>query len=144
MKATFDGETRGLPDAPRLSLVFNQTHGESQYPGRVTITPEVSMAHYAIMGEPDAVTQALFRLVVADWHGPVSRKTLDAAQPVFRQVAGMFGMTVQAMAQRKPFAWKYPENGLHPRYQLNLADAAIILSSGAALEKFLRSAQLLH
>lgn len=38
----------------------------------------------------------------------------------------------------KKFGWKYPETGLHPRNQLKLADALILLSNKNSLIKFIR------
>ena len=140
MKAIFDGDEHEI-DARRVTLVFNTSFGESQYPGRTMVTPEMSLDKYRAIPEIDPLVAALFRVVVPDFPGPVVKKTLDDSGVAFRQVAGMFAATLELILQKKQFGWKYPEANLHPKYQANLGDAAVLLSDRPTFEKFVRMAQ---
>ena len=135
--AIFNGDTVSL-DPRRTSLVFNTTHGESAYPERFSVTTEVSLAHSERIAEVTEVAGSLFRVVVPDWDGPVSKDKLSVSQPVFRRLAGMLDLTVWLMIAGVKFVWKYPEDGLHPKYQANLADVAIALTDPAMLKKILK------
>lgn len=135
-RAIFNGQEVDLPTA-MVNLVFNTTHGESKYPGRVVIDPAAALQHYEWMDEVGGVTAALVRAVVHDWEGPVTKAALEKAQPSFRRLAGMLDMTVRSMATGVAFAWKYPEEGLHPMYQGNLADVMIALSHPPTLRGLL-------
>lgn len=134
--AIFDGQPLQL-DTRRVSVVFNKTHGESFYPNVVNITPQSSMSYYATMGEPSDVSEAFFRYIVRDWGGPVSKAALDKSQPCFRRLAAMLDQTVNLMIERRQFVWKYPEDGLHPQYQGNIADIAIALGNAGSLRAIL-------
>jgi hypothetical protein len=140
--AVFNGDELTM-DTGRLTLVFNKTHGESQYPDRFMIGPELSLSHFDSGDwEPSDVVEALFRAIIHDFGGRVTRDALAKCQPCFRQLAGMLDLTVQAMLAGKKFGWKYPENGLHPQYQGNIADVAIALTDPAKLKSLL--ARQLH
>jgi hypothetical protein len=135
--AIYNGEPVNL-ETQRITLAFNKTHGESEYPDRTMIAPEMSLAHFDGGGwEPSDVVEALFRAIVHDFDGRVTRAALAKCQPCFRQLAGMLDLTVQAMLAGQPFGWKYPENGLHPMYQGNIADVAIALTDPAKLRSLL-------
>jgi len=129
MNAIFNGDHHELDDGAKITLVFNKSHGESKYPGRIVVDAATSMEHYdEIMGEsllPAA--ESMFRKIIHDWDGQVCKSRLDQCQPCFRRLAGMLDLTVRLMALRVPFVWKYPEDGLHPMYQGNIADVAISL-----------------
>jgi hypothetical protein len=49
----------------------------------------------------------------------------------------MLDLTVRAMLSGQQFGWKYPENGLHPMYQGNIADVAIALTDPSKLRSLL-------
>ena len=51
----------------------------------------------------------------------------------------MLDLTVRAMSLQQPFAWKYPEDGLHPMYQGNIADVMIALTDPPALRALLET-----
>ena len=136
--ATFNGDKVEL-ETSRINLVFNKTHGESDYPGRLVIDTATAMAHYEWLAEVSDVAACLFKAVVHDWQGPVTKAALDASQPAFRRLAGMLDLTVRAMALREPFVWKYPEDGLHPMYQGNIADVMIALTDPPSLRTLLET-----
>lgn len=141
MKAIFNGETHELPEG-RVNVVFNRSHGDSLYPDAVNITPEACMDYYAGMGEPSDATEALFLAIVDDFDEPVTREALDRSQPCYRRLAAMLEWSVRLTIERKKFVWKYPENGLHPRHQGNIADVAIAFTNPAAMRSLM--ARYLH
>lgn len=49
----------------------------------------------------------------------------------------MLDLTARAMTAGAPFVWKYPEDGLHPKYHGNIADVMIALSDPSAIRGFL-------
>jgi hypothetical protein len=134
--AIFNGGPLQL-DARRITLVFNKTHGESSYPNAVNITPQSSLEYFRGMGEPSDVAEAFFRAIVHDWEGPVSREALVNSQPCFRRLAAMLEQSVRLMIEGRQFAWKYPEDGLHPIYQGNIADVVIAMGDAGKLRSVL-------
>ena len=136
-RAIFNGDKVELQTA-KINLVFNKTHGESDYPDRLVIDSDVALQHYGWMEEVSDVAAALFVAVVNDWQGPVTKAALDASQPAFRRLAGMLDLTVRAMLAGQPFVWKYPEDGLHPMYQGNIADVMIALTDPPTLRALLK------
>jgi hypothetical protein len=135
-RAIFNGDNVELQTA-KINLVFNKTHGESDYPDRLVIDSEVAMQHYDWMEEVSDVADSLFRAIVHDWQGPVTKAALEKSQPCYRRLAGMLDLTARAMIAGTPFVWKYPEDGLHPMYQGNVADVIIALSDPAGLKALL-------
>jgi len=135
-RAIFNGDKVELQTA-KINLVFNQTHGESDYPDCLVIDSDVALQHYEWMDEVSDVASAMFRAIVHDWHGMVTKITLESSQPCFRRLAGMLDLTARAMIAKAPFVWKYPEDGLHPKYQGNLADVLIALTDPDALQRLL-------
>ncbi len=135
-RAFFNGDEVVLP-ASRINVVFNQTHGDSDYPDAIVIDSDTAMQHYAWIEEVSDVAAAMFRATVLDWDGGVTKSVLDKSQPCFRRLAAMFDLTARAMIAKKSVAWKYPEDGLHPRYQANLADVAIAITDPVALRRLL-------
>jgi hypothetical protein len=136
-RAIFNGEQHEIEMAPRATLVFNKTHGKSDYPDRLVIDSEVALQHYDWMDEISDVAGLLLLAIVHDFVGPVTKAALDQCQPAFRRLAGMLDLTVRAMAAKMPVAWKYPEDGLHPQYQGNIADVMLALSDPVALRAIL-------
>jgi hypothetical protein len=136
MKAIFDGDEHEIEER-RIGLVFNKSHGESRYPERFEIAPEFCAAYFEAMPEISDVAAALFRAVVRDFDRPVTKAELRKCQPCFRELAGRLEATVRLMVNRVPFVWKYPENGLHPMYQGNIADVVIALTDADLLRSML-------
>jgi hypothetical protein len=130
MTAAFFNDDQLEIETSPLTLVFNTTHGESRYPGRFAITAENSLEHFAFVSEIHRDAAAMFRVVVPDFEGEVSKASLSKCQPCFRRLAGMLDLTVRLLTVGVPIVWKYPEDGLHPRYQANLADVMISLAKG--------------
>jgi hypothetical protein len=137
-KAIFNGETHDIDVASRATLVFNKTHGESDYPDRLVIDPETAMQHYEWMDEVSDVAASLMLAIVRDFDGPVTKAALERCQPAFRRLAGMLDLTARAMIEHVPVAWKYPEDGLHPQYHGNIADVMLALSNPDALRAILK------
>jgi hypothetical protein len=139
-QVVFDGDSHEI-DTGRLTLVFNKSFGESQYPDRVMVTPEMALDYFRGVDEIDRYSAALFRMVVHDFPGPVTKAVLSKCGAAFQQAAGLMAATVALIATQTKFGWKHPEGNLHPKYQGNLADVAIMLSDPAAFEKFVRLAR---
>lgn len=136
-KVRFGDDTVEI-ETSRINLVFNRDHRESKYLERFEITPEVSLQHYRRSTEIDKFAAALFKIVVPDFDGEVSKESIDKCCSAFQQLAGLMSLTVLMISHRMKFVWKYPEAGLHPRYQGNLADVLILLSDQVEFEKFVK------
>lgn len=126
-----------IPVAP-VTVVFNSAHYSTHYPERVMITPEIALEYFGTLAEIDPYTAGLFKRVVTDYPHDVTLENLKTAPDGFRQLIGLFALSLQYLAAKKKFGWKYPEAQLHPRYQGNLADVLIMFNMP---EQFIRFIQ---
>jgi hypothetical protein len=126
-KIIFEGCEHDVEVKP-VTLVFNKTWKESVYPERVMITPEMSLSHFYSMKDVNNYVICFFKLVVSDYPHSVTKDNISESALGFRHLIGLFDLSLQFLAQKKNFGWKYPETGLHPKYQLELAEALIIFS----------------
>lgn len=138
---TIDGKTHQI-EPTRVTLVFNASGLRAEYPERVMITPEMTLNHYRQLGEIDRVSAALFRMVVTDFDRPVSREELDRCCDGFQHLAGLLSLTVRLIAHKHQIGWKYPETGLHPKYQGNLADVILLLTDAKSMDRFATSLEV--
>ena len=134
---TVNGETHQI-ESKRATLVFNSDGSRIDYPDRVMITPEMSLNHYRQLAEIDDFAASLFEMVVTDFGRQVSVEELERCDAGFQQLAGLMSLTVRLLANKHQAGWSYPESGLHPKYQGNLADVIIMLTDGEAMRKFVR------
>ena len=125
-----NGDTLEL-DASKINLVFSTAFGKSHYPGRHMIDSEWSLAHFRSLVEIDSETATLFRKVVHDFPGDleVTRENVLACEVGFQHLAGLIALSLHFARRKSAFGWKYPETGLHPKYQGNLADLLIHFAS---------------
>lgn len=131
--AIFNGETVSLATS-RLTLVFNQTHGESKYPGRFVIDEAASLSHFEECDEISDAAGAMLLAIVTDFEGDTTKASLRECQPAFRRLAGMLDLSARLIIAGVPFVLKYPESGLHPRYQGNIADVLIAFGDAPSLK----------
>lgn len=133
----FNGDSHNIEVKP-VTLVFNNTHGESEYPERVMISPEMTLEHFRNMQEINPYVACFFKLVMSDYKFRITKSQLEKSSMGCRHLIGLFSLSIQMILEGKKFGWKYPETGLHPRNQLKLADALILLSNKNSLIKFIR------
>ena len=133
----FNGDSHNIEVKP-VTLVFNNTHGESEYPERVMISPEMTLEHFRNMQEINPYVACFFKLVMSDYKFRITKSQLEKSSMGCRHLIGLFSLSIQMILEGKKFGWKYPETGLHPRNQLKLADALILLSNKNSLIKFTR------
>lgn len=126
-KIIFEGYEHNVEVKP-ITLVFNKTWKDSIYPERIMITPEMSLSHFYSMNDINNYVICFFKLVVDDYPYTVTKKNISDSALGFRHLIGLFDLSLQLLIQKKNFGWKYPETGLHPKYQLELAEALIIFS----------------
>ena len=134
---TINGEPHQI-EAKRATLVFNSDGSRIDYPERVMITPEMSLNHYRQLDEIDCGTASLVEMVVGR---RLSKTDLDGCDDGFQQVAGLLALTVRLLAHRHKVGWRYPETGLHPKYQGNLADVMLLLTDSQRLIQFVSNAR---
>ena len=125
-------------DAKRVTLVFNSDGSRIRYPDRVMITPEMALNHYRELDEIEPITAALVEKVVGR---RLSKADLDGCDEGFQALAGRMALTVRLMAYRHQVGWSYPETGLHPKYQGNLADVMLLLTDSQRLIQFVSEAR---
>lgn len=133
MTTAFFDNTKHEIDARRVTLIFNRTFGQSAYPERTVITPEDSLSHFRSLDAVDPMVARLFGVVFHDFDRPVTKETLDECEVGCQHVAGLIDLSLRLILDGKPFVWKFPETGLHPRHQGNLADIVLILSDNTRL-----------
>lgn len=126
-------------DLRRVNVIVNACFGEAIYPERIMIAAEDSLAHFDAMEEIDPFTAKFFKLVVPDFPYDVTKNKLKKCPSGFRHLVGLFSLSLDYLSKGIKFGWRYPESGLHPKYQGNLADALIIFSDPIFLRKFLES-----
>jgi len=130
--AVFDN-TKHEIGTSSVTLVFNRTFGQSAYPERTMITPEGSLSHFRSLDAIDPLVARLFGIVFHDFDRPVTKENLDECEVGCQHVAGLLDLSLRLMLKGEKFGWKFPETGLHPRHQGNLADVVILLSDQARL-----------
>lgn len=111
-----------------ITLVYSQTYKNTFYPDRLMIDAEMTINHFNQLREISPFAAAFFKIVVPDYPDAITLDSLKGAAPGFQHLIGLFEISLQLILQRKKFGWKYPESYLHPKYQLNLADAMIAMS----------------
>lgn len=120
-----------------ITLVFNTAFGDSVYLERTMITPEMTLAHFETLTEIDPYTAKFFKLVINDFPDEITKERLNKCPMGFRHLVGLFSLTISFIAKDIKFGWKYPETGIHPKYQGNIADAMIILANPKFLKDFI-------
>lgn len=138
--AKFNGDEHNL-EVRQITLIYNNTHGESEYPERVMITPEMTLEHFKSLDEINPYVACFFKLVVPNYNFRITKASLEKSSIGCRHLIGLFSLSLQMMLEGKKFGWKYPESGLHPRNQLNLADALIMFTNNDMFIKFIRDIQ---
>lgn len=118
------------------TVVFNASTLATHYPDRVMITPSTSLEHFKTLADIDPYTAALFKKVVTDYPVPVTMENIKSAPEGFQHLIGLFSLSLQFLAAKRKFGWKYPEAQLHPKYQGNLAEVLILFSMPAEFVKF--------
>ena len=136
----FNGDSHNIEVKP-VTLIFNNTHGESEYPERIMITPEMSLEHFNGLKEINNYVACFFKLVMPDYKFRITKKQLEKSSMGCRHLIGLFSLSLQMILENKKFGWKYPETGLHPRNQANLGDALILLSHKEMFTKFIKDVQ---
>jgi hypothetical protein len=126
-------------DVKPVTLVFNSSCA-TFYPDRLMIDPEMTLAKFRQLTELNPFQIGLFSKVIPDFT-PVTLNSLTAGHVGFQHVMGLMAYTLELMLIRKPFGWKWPETYLHPKYQGNLADVMILLSTPDKFIAFIRECQ---
>lgn len=135
-ETVFFGENKHEIEAKPITLIFNTCPKESAYLERVMITPEMTIQHYDSLKEIDPYTAKFFKIVVPDFSENITKENLDFCALGYRHIIGLFSLSLDLLLKKVKIGWKYPESYLHPKYQLNLAEALIIFSDS---EKFVRT-----
>jgi len=122
-----------------VTVVFNASQRDILYDERVPITPEMTLKHFDEMDSIDPYSAVLFRIVVNDYHYPVTKKNTQWLAA--KHLIGLFSLNFKLMLEGKKVVWKYPESFLHPRYQGNIAEVMILMANTELFTKFIRSVQ---
>lgn len=117
-------------------MVFNPNCG-TFYPERLMITPEMSLETFRALTELNALQLGLFKLVVPDVEPTL--ESLQNGHSGFQYLMGLIAATLNCILLRQKFGWKYPETGLHPKYQGNLADLMLLLSNQPKFVQFIQA-----
>ena len=99
------------------------------------ITPEISLEAFRALKALDPFQIACFKLVVPDVEPTLI--SLKTGHIGFQYFMGLIAKTLECILLQKAFGWKYPETGLHPKYQGNIADLMILLSDKNKFIKFI-------
>ena len=137
-------EVREIEVSP-VTLIFHEGIFEDlKYPGLVEIDYLMSRAYYHKVDELDPIVEPLFRLVFS-YGGKCNlperftwtKEHLNTCSDAMQALAGRLQLTLVLMSRRTKFMWKFPEAGLHPTAQCQLADVILILQDFNRLAKFL-------
>ena len=101
------------------------------------LDPEMTLNHFRAMTEIGPYTAELFKLAVPDFQEPVTLENLRRAPIGFQHLIGLLELSFNYTCLGHKFGWKYPETYLHPKYQGNLADIALLLSDLPKLREFI-------
>jgi hypothetical protein len=131
-------ETAHQIELRRLVLIYNHSCA-THYPERLMIAPEMTLKHLnSEMTEIGPYTEALFLQVVkGDFHQPITLENMRKAHIGFQHLTGLLELSFNYTCMQRKFGWKYPETYLHPRYQGNLCDVALLLSDLTKLREFI-------
>lgn len=92
------------------------------------LDPETTVSRFSQLQNITVLHKHLFNIVVPDMQ-PVTLDGLRAGHIGFKHLMGLIACSLELILLRKPFGWKWPETYLHPKYQGNLADLLLLLSS---------------
>lgn len=139
-RITVDGESHVI-ETRQVNLIVNTSPSEVRYERREVFDPEASLARYRALTEIDPLVASLWRIVICDFAGEVTKESIDQCQTPYQQVIGLIMLTVEAIVAKTRFVWRRPESGLHPRHQVGLADLMLLFSDRERLIEFVASSQ---
>jgi len=109
-----------------FSVVVNPDNVELEIPNCVRISPEFALEHFFTISEVSDRVKELFLIVVPDYD--FEHRPWPPTSDPFRRLIGLIDLTVKLLNRGGiGIRWQYPETGLHPKHQVNLADLAIEL-----------------
>jgi len=100
-------------------------HHRIRYPGHVTLDLEACEYHIRLVQKLHLEFQKFFSIVFPDVE--ISPENIRQQSTGVLHVAGRVDMTLKLQDLDAPIVWQYPEAGLHPATQLQLADLMIAL-----------------
>lgn len=124
-----------------VTVIFNAAQKDTHYLERISITPDMTLSYFSQLSTIDPYSSILFRMVVDDYHSPVTKKNIDGSPIAFKHLIGLFSLSFKLMIEGKKIVWKYPESFLHPKYQGNIADVMILMSNIDEFSSLIRFVQ---
>ena len=120
-------------DAAPLTLIFKSPNltKDVTYAGRLPLNMEACLYHMERTQTIHADTPKYVRMAFPFYLDEITPDSIRREGMGFQHVAGRIDMTLKYMQMGVPIAWVHPEDGLHPKVQLALADVAIILAQGS-------------
>lgn len=101
------------------------------------LTPEMNLETFRALTELNSIQIGLFQLVVPDVEPTL--ESLKDGHTGFQYLMGLIAGTLTCILLGQKFGWKYPETGLHPKYQGNLADLMLLLGDRHKFVRFIQA-----
>ena len=131
MKIEADGRTIDVAKCEdKINLVFGAgTHGavNPKYKNAVVLTPEVTTYHGERVSTEGLHAKTM--LIVSSIFHDFDCWKVDRKESQFAHVFGLIDLTLKMFDKKANVVWKHPETYLHPRYQVGLGDAAIMVDN---------------
>jgi len=102
---------------------------DAEYAERFRLTLEVCLYHIDRVQTFHERTEELVRMVFKNYEGTITPDVCRQNGLGWRHVAGRIDMSLKFIQMGIKFAWVYPEAGLHPSAQVELADVILILTN---------------
>lgn len=106
------------------------------------LTPEMNLETFRALTELNPFQIGLFRVVVPDVEPTL--ESLKDGHLGFQYLMGLIAGTLNCILLGQKFGWKYPETGLHPKYQVNLADLMLLLGDRHKFVQFIQTIKERH
>jgi len=117
-------------DVRKITLICKDAKTpDVEYAERIPLDLEACLYHIDRVQKFDDRTAELVRMVFK-YDGEITPDICRKNGLGWRHVAGRIDLSLKFMQMGIPFAWIYPEAGLHPSAQCELADVIILLSNG--------------
>ena len=112
-----------------ITLIFKGPNvPDVEYAGRFPMGMDVCLYHMDRVQVFHAETERLMKVVFKDYKGSLSPDGVRKMGLGFKHVGGRIDLSLKLKDKNIPFAWIYPESGLHPSACTELADVVIELT----------------
>tara|TARA_Y100001973_G_scaffold97974_1_gene154861 strand:+ start:1080 stop:1544 length:465 start_codon:yes stop_codon:yes gene_type:complete len=122
-----------------ITAFFHNLDEEVHFEDCCVLDYVLSLRRYDSMISIDPFVAALWKIVFQNFSGDVTKESLEKCSEAHRSFVGRIDLTLRCMIENTKFVWRFPEMGLHPRNEVNIADLLILLSDKKQLAVFYKN-----